>query len=154
MSASSVSYVPPYADDLPEPRRILYAGVTALLVLVGLAIAFSISVPLIRGTVPDLASAVSSWDWVIGVIAIVLVFVVVFSIVRLVLWGIWGAEYSGAGRHYYRHYYRHYFAGLPMGWDPAIDVARQRFARGEITEEQYLQMVRQLSGSPPPGAGT
>lgn len=62
----------------------------------------------------------------------------------LILWGVllltriafWSARAGGYGR------------GGGRRWDPAIAQARQRYARGEITREQFLQIVQDLR---PPG---
>jgi len=53
---------------------------------------------------------------------------IIFFIFRFLFWG-WG------GRHYdgYRHY-----------WGDAAEILRQRYARGEITKEQFEQMMRDL----------
>jgi putative membrane protein len=53
----------------------------------------------------------------------------VFFIVRLVFWGGWWGWRGG-----YRRYY----------WTDAKEVLRQRYARGEITKEQFDQMNRDL----------
>jgi putative membrane protein len=54
----------------------------------------------------------------------------VFFIVRLIFWGGW---WGWRGR--YRGYYH---------WGDAKEVLRQRYARGEITKEQFEQMNRDL----------
>jgi putative membrane protein len=54
----------------------------------------------------------------------------IFFIVRLVFWG---GGWWGRGR--YRGYYY---------WGDAKEVLRQRYARGEITKEQFDQMNRDL----------
>ena len=53
----------------------------------------------------------------------------IFFIVRLAFWGSW---WGWRGR--YRGYY----------WGDAREVLRQRYARGEITKEQFDQMNRDL----------
>ena len=58
--------------------------------------------------------------WIIGI----------FWIVR---WFFWGGRW---GYHYPRHYLRHY--------DDAYYILRERYARGEITKDQYDQMMRDL----------
>jgi putative membrane protein len=54
----------------------------------------------------------------------------IFFIVRLVFWGSWGWRGGGYRRYYY-------------GGD-AKEILRQRYARGEITKEQFDQMNRDL----------
>jgi putative membrane protein len=56
----------------------------------------------------------------------------IFFIIRLVFWGGWWGW--GRGGRYYRGYY----------WGDAKEVLRQRYARGEITKEQFDQMNRDL----------
>lgn len=48
-------------------------------------------------------------------------------------WFFWGGRW---GYHYPRHYWRHY--------DDAHYILRERYARGEITKDQYDQMMRDL----------
>lgn len=37
--------------------------------------------------------------------------------------------------------------------DPAVEILRERFARGEVTTEEYLRSLRILRGGTPPGPG-
>ncbi len=62
-----------------------------------------------------------------------LILLLVFFLVRVVFWT------SMAG--YRRQRYR---SGIP-GPDPAIVTVRQRYARGEISREQYDQMMTELT---------
>jgi len=39
----------------------------------------------------------------------------------------------------------------PAAVDPALTEARLRYARGEISREDYLRIVSDLTGQPPPG---
>jgi hypothetical protein len=49
--------------------------------------------------------------------------------------------------------------GAPPGWqaqlrqDAALEAARLRYARGELDRDQYLRLVADLGGQPPPGPG-
>jgi hypothetical protein len=45
------------------------------------------------------------------------------------------------------------YGGARRQWDPAIVEARRRYARGEITREQFQQTIRDLRGSGGGGAG-
>jgi len=68
------------------------------------------------------------WWFPLPWIFIPLIFLAFFSI-RWFLWGGW------RGGLYYRWYN-----------DPAIEIVKQRFARGEITKDQFDQMVKDLGG--------
>ncbi|HKS59650.1 MAG TPA: hypothetical protein VJS68_02605 [Thermoplasmata archaeon] len=61
----------------------------------------------------------------------VLMVVFVFWILRFVTWGLFSPF---TPRHYY-HRYR---------FDPAVGIARERYARGEIGREQYVQLLNEL----------
>ena len=43
-----------------------------------------------------------------------------------------------------------WMAGPMYGRDPALEHARVRYARGELTRDEYLRVVNDLGGSPPP----
>lgn len=63
-----------------------------------------------------------------------------------------------------RDSHRHHHRTPPPGWgppqtppaappvDPALSEARLRYARGEISREDYLRIATDLSGQPPPTA--
>jgi len=55
-----------------------------------------------------------------------IIFLIFFGF-RWFLWGGWG------GGWYYRQYN-----------DPAVEIAKERFARGEITQEQFEQIAKDL----------
>jgi uncharacterized membrane protein len=146
-SSSSDQRPESYVDAGLDPRRWLYAGLTALFVLIGVAILVAVAVPASRGQLPSWSTDVAPWNWILGLIGILIAIWIVMWLVRLLLWGAWGTPY------YYphsRHYYRHYWAGGPFGPDPAVEIARERFARGEITQEQLDQILRQLGSRPGP----
>jgi putative membrane protein len=68
--------------------------------------------------------------WILG--AILIVFIVMF-IVRVILWGVFGYP----PYRYYRRYWRY---GPVEGQRSAEQIVDERYARGEITREQYQQM--------------
>jgi putative membrane protein len=55
-----------------------------------------------------------------------------FLIFFAVRWYFWGGWWWGRGGWYYG------------GYDPALETLRRRYAKGEITKEQYDQMRREL----------
>lgn len=57
-----------------------------------------------------------------------LLFFLIFFVLRWIFWGGWAR-----GCWDYRQYY-----------DPALEIMRERFAKGEITKEQFDDMVRNL----------
>jgi uncharacterized membrane protein len=68
-----------------------------------------------------------------GFAPIFIILLVVILLVRMAFWSrMWG----------YRNSRRGYYRSFP---DPAVMTARQRFARGEITREQYDQIMTELS---------
>ncbi len=76
-----------------------------------------------------------------GFLLIFLLILVGFFALRMAIWSSFRSRYSG-----YRG-----GAGGPMR-DPAVMAARQRYARGEITREQYDQIMTDL-GRRPRGPG-
>lgn len=64
--------------------------------------------------------------------------IVAFFAFRLLFWG-WGGRWR-------RGYYYHGGWGQPYG--DALDILNQRYARGEITKEQYEQMKRDIQQHP------
>ena len=69
-----------------------------------------------------------------GFFLLILLLWVSFFLIRMAFW-----SSRGARRQYYRQPY-----GPGGGRDPAVMVARQRYARGEITREQYDQIMTDL----------
>jgi putative membrane protein len=59
---------------------------------------------------------------------VLLFFLIVFVIARLIFWP-WGGGYR-------RAYWRHY--------SESVEIVKARYARGEITKEQFDQMMRDL----------
>lgn len=107
-----------------DPRLWLFVGLGVMLALVGVGVLF---VALHTGGFPYRYGF-----WPFGFFwfpwgLFFLFFVFFWWIPR---WG-WGLG------HYGRRYWRH-------GFDPAYSIARERFARGEISKEQYDQILRDL----------
>ena len=146
MSTSTVYPPPvPYSADPFHPVRVVEGVFTALFVLVGAAIALSIVVPIVRsGAFP------TDWitsSWIAPLVGLLVTLVVLSIILRVVFWVASGlpADRRYDYRHDLRHDYRH---GGPFSWfgyDSAVETARQRYARGELTREQYDQLVRDLA---------
>ncbi|MGA7862012.1 MAG: hypothetical protein WCB19_09185 [Thermoplasmata archaeon] len=122
-------------DDSTSPARWILLGLAVMFVLIGVGVLLSIvaSAPSFTFTAPW-ATWASVWAWVIGAFVFAIFVLIVVSIARFVTGG-FGAGYLS--RRYFRHYGR-------WGRDPAVDVARERFARGEITREQLDQIWTEL----------
>jgi len=127
------------ADGRPSVRT----SVAALLALVGIAVVIGAVALLLQGQAPSVAAAVASWDWVVGVVLVILAIVIVFGVIRVVLQGVGGRTERSRERRSRRlglsdeHRHR----------DPAIEIARARYARGEISQDQLDQTLRQLGKS-------
>jgi len=132
-----------------EYRRRFYRGLTFILVLVALAVVISVVFPLLSGHVPNWSTVVSSWIWVPEVLIVIAVIGVIVWMSRTLRGG---SETPNQYWHSRRYYRRHEMEGS-SGPDSAVEIARQRFARGEITEDQLDQILghlRRESGPRPP----
>jgi len=144
MSGASPANPRPLSDieDASDPRRWLFAGLAALFVLIGIAILLEVATSLWRGQLPSWSLSSDPWDWIIGIIGLLIAIWIVVWIMRMIFWGVWGSTYEGRR---WRHYYRHYHERWPFESDSAVEIARERYARGEITQEQFDQILRQLN---------
>jgi uncharacterized membrane protein len=133
----------------PDYRQRFYRGLTFILVLIALAVVISVVFPLLSGHVPNWSTVVSSWIWVPEVLIIIAVIAVIVWMSRTLRGGPEASDQYWHSRRYYR---RHEMEGPPRS-DPAVEIARQRFARGEITEDQLDQILghlRRETGTYPP----
>jgi uncharacterized membrane protein len=71
------------------------------------------------------------------IISLVIIVVILSFVMRMVFWTVFGPQW----RHY-RRWKRKY--GPNWVGDEAEEILDQRYARGEITREQYLQMIEDL----------
>jgi uncharacterized membrane protein len=122
----------------PSPRRRLRGAFLAFslgLVAIGALLLGLALDPAVFG----LARRGYSFPYAGGLVGLFLLVWGLLMLVRLAFWSAraaaWGPRGPGGRR-----------------WDPAIAQARQRYARGEITREQFLQIVQDLRppGPPPP----
>lgn len=133
-----------------DPRRWLFGGLAALLVLIGLAILLDVVVSLWRNQSPSGSPVSVPWEWVFGLVGILIALWIMIWVVRFVVWGLWGGPFYGR---YRRRYYRDHHPRGTFAPDPAVEIARERYARGEITQEQLdqiLERLAQVSGRFPP----
>ena len=68
-------------------------------------------------------------------------FAVIFLFFFVGRWFFWGWR-GGYGRGYWRQYGNYYYHG------DAIQILKQRYARGEITKDQFDQMMKDLQAHP------
>ncbi len=73
--------------------------------------------------------------WIVGLIALALLVLFVVGIVVLGIWTSGRRTRSQEGGQ-----------GYPGRADEALEILRQRYARGEITREEFLAMREDLSG--------
>lgn len=143
MSVGSPTRIDPYSappDRVGEARRWLFAGLAALFVLIGVAIALSIVVPVLRGEAPSWQVGAEPWNWVLGLVGVFVAVWIIVTVVRLLVFAA-GGSYDWRA---YRHYRRHRFDDWWGSPDSAVALVRERYARGEISREQYDQIVRDL----------
>jgi uncharacterized membrane protein len=143
MSEPGPYYRPPGMAYRPPPRRIHWLPVIIGVVLAGVAVvlllvvlypgAFGLSSP----SGPDRYYPFG------GFFLAFFVLIVVFFIVRVAFWssraGRYGRRYGGDGP-----------GGDYYGANRPAAIARMRYARGEITREQYEQIMKDLGRPPGP----
>lgn len=131
---SSGTPPPPMYGGYRPRRGLLFLGVAiAAIVLVGVVVWLLLPRPTGR---------LGFWYPFGGFFVVFLVLWLAFMAVRMEFWGSRRQRYWAARQNL--------AYGRPGGFDPAIRTARMRFARGEITHEQYDQIVRGLRPPPPP----
>lgn len=142
------SYSPPYGGFYggaygrgrpPHPRRWLYVGLAVLFACVGVALLLVLLFPASFGYRPS-----STGFGPFGLFgAFFLFFLFVFIIIWIARLAMWSSRPRGSG-YYGRGGGRRY---------GAFAIARERYARGEITRDQFDQIMQDLQrrpGYPPP----
>jgi putative membrane protein len=130
-------YGGPYAGGYaepprPHPRRWLFIGLAVMLAAIGVAVFLVILTPATFGYHP--ASGIGPFGLFGGFLLIFLFVWIILWIVRIGMWSSRSRGYNrpgGRGRRY-----------------GAFAIARERYARGEITREQYDQMMQDLQRPP------
>jgi putative membrane protein len=126
----------------PPPRRIpwLMIGLTVMLALIGVAVLIILLFPATFGYHPS-ESGYGPFGLLGGFFLFFIFIMIILAVVRIVLWS------SRAGGYGYR---QGYGGGRRYG---AVAIARARYARGEISREQFDQIMQDLQrrpGYPPP----
>jgi len=124
----------------PHPHRWLFIGLAVMLGLIGVAILLVILSAATFGYHPGMLGF-GPFGLLGGFFLIFIFVLVIFWIVRIAMWSSrpWGYGYR-----------RGYGGGRRYG---AFAIARERYARGGITREQYDQIMQALQrrpGYPPP----
>jgi uncharacterized membrane protein len=136
MSASS--------ENTVAPRRSPYSSLAGLLALIAIAIVVGLVYLFMSGQSVSLSAALASVAWVFDVVLVILAIVIIIWVVRLVASGFGGVPHS---ERYARRREHHRYSERSAPSDPAVEIARERFARGEISQEQLDQTLRQLGKS-------
>ena len=134
----------PTTSDHVDRRPSTRSSVVALLALVGIAAVIGVVDLLLQGQTPSVAAALASWGWVVNVILVILAIVIIVMVLRLVFRGV-GVDHRE--RAHERRARRHGYNDGTQYRDPATDIVRARYARGEITQDQMDQTLRQLGKS-------
>lgn len=125
--------------DVYRHRRFIGWGIAAFLFLIGVAIVIGLVVRAIVG--PGAGVGYFPFFFPFGF------FIFIFFLFFLFRGLFWGWGWGGWGwRGYYPMYGRYNF-----GHDGAAEILRRRYASGEITKEQFDQMMQDIeqSRSPP-----
>jgi len=115
----------------PHPHRWLYLGLAVMFVLIGVAIFLVVLFPSAFGYHPASPLGIGPFGLFGGFF---LIFIVVWIALWIVRIGMWSTRPRGYGR-----------GGGRYG---AFAIARERYARGEITREQYDQIMQDLQRRP------
>jgi uncharacterized membrane protein len=129
-----MSALPETADT---PRRSLYSSLAGLLALIAIAVVVGLVYLFMSGQSFSFSAALASVAWVFDVVLVILAIVIIIWVVRLV----GGVPHS---ERFERRHERRRYAERSAPSDPAVEIARERFARGEISQEQFDQTLRQL----------
>jgi uncharacterized membrane protein len=141
MSDPGPYYRPPGMGYRPPPRRIHWLPIVigAVFVAVATLILLILLYPALFGIAPSTSPyRIGPFG---GVFVLFFILIVVFFIVRVAFWSTRTSRY---GRRYDRDRSGGYGPNRPAM------VARMRYARGEISREQYDQIMKDLGG--PPGS--
>jgi putative membrane protein len=139
---SGSQYAPGYGGQLrPRPHRWILVGVAILLGLIGTVLLLILLFPASFGYRAGTLG--------IGPFGFFGAFFLLFIFVLIILWVVRIAMWSSRTRGY-GYYGRGYGGGRRYG---AFAIARERYARGEISREQFDQIMQDLQrhpGYPPP----
>jgi len=142
MTGPGPYYQPPGMAPYPPPRRIHWFPIIIGVILA--AVALLLLLLLLYPSTFGYSYTANSYRFGFGGIFIAFfILLVVFFIVRVAFWSTRASRYNRR--------YGGYGGGGPGGYSGGnrpMMIARMRYARGEITKEQYDQIMRDL-GRPP-----
>lgn len=117
----------------PHPRRWLYIALAVAVLIVAVAIFLVILTPGTFGYHPSSPFGIGPFGLFGGFFLVLIVLFIVLWVVRIAWWTSRprGGYGQGGGRRY-----------------GAFAIARERYARGEITREQYEQIMQDLQRRP------
>jgi len=122
--------------------------VVLFLVLIVVALATAVLVPLAQGQSVNWSNFVNSYDWVVGAIIIILVIALALYAAHQTL-----GYPEGRRERRRRRRGRDESTGSAPGPDTAVALARERYARGEISSQQYNLMLSELGENPASRSG-
>lgn len=135
MSTANPNLRGPYVDQGTDPFRWLGVALASLFVFIAVAVVVSVLVSATwHGYAMPYMGASPSWGPILAGLMVGIVLLVAFTLVGGVLWGLGS---GGVSRRFSRRMSR-------WGYDPALEMARERFARGEISQAQFDQLATAL----------
>ena len=129
-----------------EPRRIIGVIIGALIILLLGVLLIEIIISPTSFMSND--GSIHPLPWIVGFIVVLFVIGFIF---RILFWTFIGFDRSGRDYNRYRHWHGRYWDYPERGAEHILD---ERYARGEITREQYQQMLddirrgKQQGGTP------
>ena len=109
-------------------RRYVVWGLLGLIIIVGASIATSVAFFVSRSSATSYPSFPIFFPIHFGFLGVILLLFIIFWVAR---WWFW--PWNGRHRAYYSEYR-----------DQADEILRERYAKGEITKEQFEQMMQDL----------
>lgn len=139
MQTSAIAADPASGPYLSTARPRGYGLVVLLVILLGIALATAVLIPLAQGRPVDWATLTGTYDWLVAVLIVLLVVAGLLTAMRL------ATGDSKARRDGFRTRRARRIAASPATpGDPALAIARERYARGEISSGQLDELVAQL----------